>query len=149
MPRTLEEWKDAYYEQQALHTEARGMLGAERDRALADVAIKEAKAEAYAREMERYAAENAALREDAATVLRGFDEGVFIRSTNGDGEGDWAIKLFPFLKAMGRLQTACTARDTSTPGPALKPFDQTHDAAGVPGCGELGTNSVQREGKES
>lgn len=31
MPKTLEDWKDAYYEQQALHTEARGMLCAERD----------------------------------------------------------------------------------------------------------------------
>jgi len=29
--KTLEDWKDAYYEQQALHTEATGMLGQERD----------------------------------------------------------------------------------------------------------------------
>lgn len=31
MAKTLEDWKDAYYEQQALHTEARGMLCQERD----------------------------------------------------------------------------------------------------------------------
>ncbi len=30
MPRI--DWRDAYYEQQALHTEATGMLGQERDR---------------------------------------------------------------------------------------------------------------------
>jgi hypothetical protein len=32
MAKTLEEWKDRYYEQQANHTEATGMLAAERDR---------------------------------------------------------------------------------------------------------------------
>lgn len=31
MPLTLEDWKDRYYEQQANHTEAMGMLGSERD----------------------------------------------------------------------------------------------------------------------
>ena len=31
MAKTLEDWKDAYYEQQANHTEATGMLAQERD----------------------------------------------------------------------------------------------------------------------
>ena len=34
MPKTLEDWKDLYYEQQALHTEREGMLRQERDEAL-------------------------------------------------------------------------------------------------------------------
>lgn len=40
------------------------------------------------------------------TVLRGFDEGVFVRSTDGDGNPAWAIKLFPFIQALAVLQQA-------------------------------------------
>jgi hypothetical protein len=38
------------------------------------------------------------------TVLRGFDEGVFVRSTDGDTDPAWAIRLFPFIQALGVLQ---------------------------------------------
>lgn len=38
-----------------------------------------------------------------ATVLRGFDEGVFVRDTTRDGEPDWAIRLFPFVRALATL----------------------------------------------
>jgi hypothetical protein len=40
---------------------------------------------------------------DVATLLRGFDEGVFIRDIARDIEPGWAIKLLPYLAALGRL----------------------------------------------
>jgi len=40
---------------------------------------------------------------DVATILRGFDEGVFIRNTAKDLEPGWAVKLLPYLAALGRL----------------------------------------------
>ena len=64
MAKTLEDWQDAYYEQQANHTEATGMLAQERDSwkrkyesACADAHIKEAKAAAFGAELGRLADE--------------------------------------------------------------------------------------------
>ena len=37
-------------------------------------------------------------------VLDGFDKGVFVRNTALDDASDWAIKLFPYLKALGDIQ---------------------------------------------
>ena len=49
---------------------------------------------------------------DVAIVLRGFAEGVFVRSTANDGDPGWAIKLFPYLRALAKLQeSAAPAKD--------------------------------------
>ena len=52
------------------------------------------------------AAERELWSEPVTTVLRGFDEGVFVRNVKGDGESDWAIKLMPFVRALGVLAAA-------------------------------------------
>jgi hypothetical protein len=49
--------------------------------------------------------------ENIATVLRGFDEGVFVRDISRDHEPGWAVKLLPFLAALVRL-----SRTTATYG---------------------------------
>ncbi len=49
---------------------------------------------------------NYSYRADVATLLRGFEEGVFIRDASKDVEPGWAIKLLPYLAAMGRLAKA-------------------------------------------
>lgn len=58
--------------------------------------------------IERYQA----MRADVATVLRGFEEGVFIRDVARDAQSDWAVKMLPFLRALGRLASACHAQRT-------------------------------------
>ena len=52
---------------------------------------------------EQAEAKLAKLREAAATLTEGFDKGIFIRSTAGDFDGAWAIKLFPYLRALAFL----------------------------------------------
>lgn len=47
--------------------------------------------------------ENARLREAGAKVCEGFDDGLFIRSTKGDGDSGWVIKLLPYLRALAVL----------------------------------------------
>ena len=37
-------------------------------------------------------------------VLEGFDEGYFVRGTQNDHESDWAIKVLPYLQALGKLK---------------------------------------------
>jgi hypothetical protein len=49
------------------------------------------------------------------TVLRGFDEGVFVRSTDGDSDPAWAIKVFPFIRALGVLQQALAEEGATRP----------------------------------
>jgi hypothetical protein len=44
--------------------------------------------------------------EDVVLVLRGFDEGVFVRDTSHDHENGWAIRALPALAALGRLAAA-------------------------------------------
>ena len=44
---------------------------------------------------------------DVRKLLEGFANGIFIRSTDGDGRSDWAIRLLPYITAMARLQEAC------------------------------------------
>ena len=34
------------------------------------------------------------------TILRGFHEGVFVRSVDGDSQPGWAIRLLPFIGAL-------------------------------------------------
>ena len=38
------------------------------------------------------------------TILRGFDERVFVRSIDGDHNPAWAIRLFPFIQALAVAQ---------------------------------------------
>lgn len=44
------------------------------------------------------------LRESAATVLKGFEEGVFVRDTSKDAKPGWAVKLLPYIVALGKLK---------------------------------------------
>ena len=48
-------------------------------------------------------AEIARLQEQVAKVLEGFDRKIFVRNIEGDGASDWAVKCFPYLRALGIL----------------------------------------------
>ena len=50
-----------------------------------------------------------ALLAHVATILDGFDKGVFVRDVAGDGKPDWALKLYPYLLAIKSLQEAIDA----------------------------------------
>lgn len=84
MTLTIEDWKDRYYEQQALHTEAQGMLAQERDgyKRQRDEAL--AVAASRKREIEHL---TAAL-DEAVAVFRGFRAGCAICDDEGH-ELDW------------------------------------------------------------
>lgn len=43
-------------------------------------------------------------------ILRGFDEGVFVRNIDGDSDPAWAIKLMPFIRAIGVAQRIVSER---------------------------------------
>lgn len=47
---------------------------------------------------------NDELRADAAMVLCGFDEGVFVRDVSRDHENGWGVRMLPYLAALGRLK---------------------------------------------
>lgn len=38
------------------------------------------------------------------TILRGFHEGVFVRSTGNDYRSDWAVQLLPFIRVLSVAQ---------------------------------------------
>lgn len=44
--------------------------------------------------------------ESLKTILSGFEEGIFVRNIDGDGKSDWAMKLIPFVAALGRAKAA-------------------------------------------
>lgn len=46
------------------------------------------------------------LEEAVRTILRGFNEGVFVRSIENDDDPRWAIKLLPFIQALAVAQQA-------------------------------------------
>lgn len=54
-------------------------------------------------------AEVAELREDIASVLKAFDDGLFIRNTKGDEESGWAFKFALPLSALARLASKVLA----------------------------------------
>jgi hypothetical protein len=43
------------------------------------------------------------LRVDVAKVLEGFDNDMFVRNTNDDADSGWAVKIVPYIAALGRL----------------------------------------------
>jgi|SRR5665213_2117330 len=38
-----------------------------------------------------------------ATVLEGFDKGVFVRDVTGDGDSGWGVRLLPYISALATL----------------------------------------------
>jgi hypothetical protein len=46
----------------------------------------------------------ASLRDAMRTILRGFTEGVFVRSTAGDADPAWAITVLPYIRALAIVQ---------------------------------------------
>lgn len=46
-----------------------------------------------------------ALRKAARVILRGFHEGVFVRSIDGDQRPDWAVRLLPFVAALSEVKS--------------------------------------------
>lgn len=44
------------------------------------------------------------LRDAIAKVLEGFEQGIFVRSTESDDDSAWAIKLYPYLRALAVMQ---------------------------------------------
>lgn len=53
----------------------------------------------------------ASLRTALEAILQGFDRGVFVRSTDGDSDPAWAIKLFPYVKALADAKHALALPD--------------------------------------
>jgi hypothetical protein len=66
-------------------------------------------------ERARLTQENETLRAAAATVLDGFERGVFCRDTVNDSNPSWAIRLFPYITALSKLSAALTSPDAETP----------------------------------
>lgn len=69
------------------------------------------------------------LRQAVRTILRGFDEGVFVRNIDGDMRPDWAIKLMPFVVAIAKAQEIV--------GDAMPTHDLTAVEYNCQNCGEL------------
>ena len=46
------------------------------------------------------------LRAALITILKGFEDGVFVRDVTGDGASDWSVKLLPFIVALSKAQAA-------------------------------------------
>lgn len=46
------------------------------------------------------------LRDALSTILKGFEEGVFVRDVTGDGASDWSVKLLPFVIVLAKAQAA-------------------------------------------
>lgn len=46
------------------------------------------------------------LLESLKTIMDGFEEGIFVRNISGDEKGDWALRLIPFIAALGKAQAA-------------------------------------------
>jgi len=42
------------------------------------------------------------LRETLKTILAGFEKGVFVRSTEGDHDPTWGLKLVPYMRALAK-----------------------------------------------
>lgn len=57
-------------------------------------------------ERDRLAEVNRQLREAASGVMRGFDEGIFVRDTSRDARPGWSIRLLPFITALSKLKSA-------------------------------------------
>jgi hypothetical protein len=55
-------------------------------------------------------------QEAAQKVIEGFDKGVFVRDPAGDGDPAWAIKLFPYLRALAVLSEFAETPATETEG---------------------------------
>lgn len=53
--------------------------------------------------------QQAELLSAAKGVIAAFDAGVFVRNIANDHEPDWAIKAFPHLIALGRLDAVVCA----------------------------------------
>jgi hypothetical protein len=66
------------------------------------------------------------MRSAIQTILRGFDEGVFVRSTDNDLDPAWAIKLFPFIQALAVTQRELKC-DCVTSGNVDKPKQMNVD----------------------
>jgi len=60
----------------------------------------------FYKENRKLTKENTRQREDIQIVLDGFDKTIFVRNVSQDSEPDWAVKAFPFLAALARLQVA-------------------------------------------
>lgn len=54
---------------------------------------------------------NDALLASLKTIVKGFEDGVFVRDLNGDGKSDWAVKLLPFITALVKAQQAIAAAE--------------------------------------
>lgn len=45
------------------------------------------------------------VKEDIKTLMKAFDDGIFIRNIDKDYEPGWAIRLAPIISSLGRLKT--------------------------------------------
>ena len=62
-------------------------------------------------------AENAALKEGAAQVVAGFEEGVFVRDISRDGSPAWAMKLVRPLRGLAMLAACVPGAKEANPFP--------------------------------
>lgn len=57
-----------------------------------------------------HARERDRLKADVNTILEAFDKQIFIRDVSRDSDAGWAIKLLPYISAMGRLKEQLNKR---------------------------------------
>ena len=53
--------------------------------------------------------------EDIKTVIKAFEDGVFVRNISRDGEVGWAMRLVRPMAALGRLKSAIDVLDGHYP----------------------------------
>ena len=60
-----------------------------------------------------------AWRDAVAKVLEGFDRGIFVRSTDDDGDAGWVVRLLPYITALAVLRERSASDPEPSPTRAL------------------------------
>ena len=98
------------YDKIRANLEQRGYEGAELDRAAETTEAKivgvRIGADVMRERIRELEAQRDELRAVLTTILKGFEDGVFVRDVTGDGASDWGVKLLPFVVALSRAQVA-------------------------------------------
>lgn len=71
--------------------------------ALGDGAIKRPYLGSASERVKKLRMDNARIRAAVHVIVKGFDDGVFVRSTERDQNPKWAIELLPYIQALQAL----------------------------------------------
>jgi len=62
--------------------------------------------------------QKAELLEACKVIMDGFEKGVFVRDVTKDAGRSWAVRLLPFIAALGKAQAAIAKAERSNPNDA-------------------------------